>query len=587
MADDLATPPLPAKQRSRQAIRSWQIAPKQGDNKSKFIKTAYESGDGRNSLDAIARGPKHGERKRHSIASSESKDVGTKHEVTEEPYPQTEEVGFRAMRKLSRPARLIMNDLEQGPISPPLTASPMTSDLSTPYTRRDRRPSTTSTISTASSMEDSERPDPHNPNTIFKLKHTPTAVQTQLSLLETIDKLKHAASVTPSSPTSQSARYAYAKYLIENLRYLETGQKTYLDEGLKILRELSKEGYADAQFTFGCLLITGVPGSQMRHKPDYEKAFPLYLRAAKKGHADATYHAALCYEHGRGTNAPPDPASAVKKYRKAAIAHHPGAMYRLGMILANGELGQPRNISSSIKWLNLSARYATPKHPHALYQLALLHEHDPNALNGKADPATALDLLRRAAKLGHVPSQLRLGHVYQFGDLGATIDPSASITYYSLAAQKGSAEAMYELCAWHFTGAEDANGKEVLVQDDEEAYIWARKAAEKGLAKAEYAVGYFTENGIGVQGDMEEALEWYTLAARHGDPHAVSRLEGHAPIHPADPSILAAVVDHDVAAPVESMARREGLDRLFTVRTYRRIKSRVIEHRNLKRAGGL
>lgn len=33
----------------------------------------------------------------------------------------------------------------------------------------------------------------------------------------------------------------------------------------------------------------------------------------------------------------------------------------------------------------------------------------------------------------------------------------------------------------------------MLPQSDTEAYLWAKKAAEAGLAKAQYAVGYFTE----------------------------------------------------------------------------------------------
>lgn len=33
----------------------------------------------------------------------------------------------------------------------------------------------------------------------------------------------------------------------------------------------------------------------------------------------------------------------------------------------------------------------------------------------------------------------------------------------------------------------------MLPQSDTEAFLWAKKAAEMGLAKAQYAVGYFTE----------------------------------------------------------------------------------------------
>jgi TPR repeat protein len=53
----------------------------------------------------------------------------------------------------------------------------------------------------------------------------------------------------------------------------------------------------------------------------------------------------------------------------------------------------------------------------------------------------------------------------------------------------------------------------VIQQSDTEAYLWARKAAEKGLAKAEYALGYFTEVGIGVPANLDEAKRWYYKAA--------------------------------------------------------------------------
>lgn len=69
----------------------------------------------------------------------------------------------------------------------------------------------------------------------------------------------------------------------------------------------------------------------------------------------------------------------------------------------------------------------------------------------------------------------------------------------------------------------------VLKQSDTEAYLWGRKAANKGLAKAEYAVGCksmvsprkpcltcfvdYTEIGIGVKQDMDLAKRWYMRAA--------------------------------------------------------------------------
>lgn len=53
----------------------------------------------------------------------------------------------------------------------------------------------------------------------------------------------------------------------------------------------------------------------------------------------------------------------------------------------------------------------------------------------------------------------------------------------------------------------------MLQQSDTEAYLWARKAAQAGLAKAEYAMGYFTEVGIGAPANLEDAKRWYWRSA--------------------------------------------------------------------------
>ena len=46
-----------------------------------------------------------------------------------------------------------------------------------------------------------------------------------------------------------------------------------------------------------------------------------------------------------------------------------------------------------------------------------------------------------------------------------------------------------------------------------------------GFAKAEYAVGYFTEMGIGCRRDPLEANVWYVRAADQGNETAKQRLQ--------------------------------------------------------------
>jgi TPR repeat protein len=215
-------------------------------------------------------------------------------------------------------------------------------------------------------------------------------------------------------------------------------------------------------------------------------------------------------------------------HRKASTLNHPGAMYRLGVAELNGELGINKNPRDGVKWLKRAAEASTVEYPHALHELALLHERGIENVVF-VDLEYAVTLYAQAADLGYAPSAFRLGECYEYGKLNCPQDAALSIHYYTIAAQQGHREACFALTAWYLVGSPN-----VLPQSDEQAYLWARRAAEKELPKAEYAIGYFTEVGIGIPKNTEEAMEWYKKAARHGDKRAIQRLQGKAPENPKD-----------------------------------------------------
>jgi TPR repeat protein len=180
-------------------------------------------------------------------------------------------------------------------------------------------------------------------------------------------------------------------------------------------------------------------------------------------------------------------------------------MYKLGMILLHGSLGEQKNPREAINWLRRAAEQADEDNPHALHELGLLHEvgeHVPQ------DHVASKNLFTRAAHLGYTQSQFKLGQCYEYGALTCPMDPRRSIAWYTKAAEKGDSEAELALSGWYLTGSEG-----VLKQSDSEAYLWARRAANKGLSKAEYAVGYYAEVGIGIKQDVEFAKRWYMRAA--------------------------------------------------------------------------
>ncbi|KAJ3044356.1 hypothetical protein HDV00_002248 [Rhizophlyctis rosea] len=313
-----------------------------------------------------------------------------------------------------------------------------------------------------------------------------------------------------------------ARFIVDNVQHLpKPEQKAYCELAIRQLKKLSIAGLAEAQYLLANLYISGIPGFQEKHKPDYHKAFNLYASAARKDHPEALFHVGLCYEQGAGV--PASNGRALHNYRKAAVSNHPGAMFRLGMSLLRGELGQSKNPRYGVKWLKLAAKYANEKYPQALFELALLHDKGVHNVVWP-DHEYLLELLTQGAALGHGPSQYKLGEAFEYGNYGAPIDPGRSVYYYSLAAANGNLEAMFELGGWYLTGADDAKTDFHLIQSDAEAYRWVGLAASGGLPKAMFAMGYFCEMGIGAEKDAEKALAWYTRAAEMRDPKAVKKL---------------------------------------------------------------
>jgi TonB family protein len=60
--------------------------------------------------------------------------------------------------------------------------------------------------------------------------------------------------------------------------------------------------------------------------------------------------------------------------------------------------------------------------------------------------------------------------------------------------------------------------------DRRRALTVLRGAAAKGNAPAQYALGRRYETGDGVEKDLDQAMQWYDLAAKQGDVLAVQRL---------------------------------------------------------------
>ncbi|KAG8624971.1 hypothetical protein KVT40_006722 [Elsinoe batatas] len=347
------------------------------------------------------------------------------------------------------------------------------------------------------------------------LQHAVGANASLLDTKKTLDMYRANVKKTNDS----AIQYEFAIFMINAARdAMQAGTEAshaadMVKEAKEILMRLSDRGYPFAQY----YLADGyASGFFNKDKPDHDKAFPLFIAASKHGHAEASYRAALCYEFGWGT-AKSYP-KAVQFHRNAAAKGHPGAAVRLGKACISGDMGLINRYKEGVKWLKRAQEGADAQYNSGPYELGLLH------INGFGDDifkdeSYAAQLFTQAAELGHAEANLQLGRAYELGLLGCPKDAALSVHFYNGAATRGVPDAMMALCAWYMVGAEP-----VLEKDEAEAYEWAKKAAELGLPKAEYAVAYFTEMGIGCRRDPLEANKWYVEAADHGDENARQRL---------------------------------------------------------------
>ncbi|KAI8070867.1 HCP-like protein [Gongronella butleri] len=291
-----------------------------------------------------------------------------------------------------------------------------------------------------------------------------------------------------------------------------------LTEAQRIVKKLAmpglgKPGYPAAMF----LLANAYGAGLMLLRANHEKAFHLYVQGSKQHHPACTYRAGVCYELGIGTRK--NNAQASQFYRKAANLGDPAAMYKLAMMLLHGLSGHGKHPKEAISWLKRAVPKADPNYPEILHELAIAYEKEgiPSVI---PDVDYSRELFTKAALIGYAPSQYRLGLAFENGMLNCPVDARLSIAWYSKSAAQGHFDAALALSGWYLTGA-----PMIMPQDDREAYLWARKTAELGYPKGQFACGYYCETGIGVEQSLDQAIFWYKQAANQQYARAIQRLE--------------------------------------------------------------
>ncbi|MCW8958260.1 MAG: sel1 repeat family protein [Gammaproteobacteria bacterium] len=125
-----------------------------------------------------------------------------------------------------------------------------------------------------------------------------------------------------------------------------------------------------------------------------------------------------------------------------------------------------------------------------------------------------LQQLREQAEQGDAWAQLNLGAAYDNG-MGVERDIEQALHWYQKAAEQGVAKAQFNLA--HLLVSEELSS--------ETAAGWMLKAANQGMLDAQYLMGVIYAEGIGVEVDDVKAVDWLQKAAAQGQPEAARFLK--------------------------------------------------------------
>lgn len=267
-------------------------------------------------------------------------------------------------------------------------------------------------------------------------------------------------------------------------------------------RYATKLGSTSAAFRLGSLYFSGRGGSK-----DYLKSKRFYEIAANAGHADALNELGCLFLNGQGVGQNNEKANEF--FKLAADKGSARAQFNLGIAYEQGR-GCEKNLELAAKWYEASAKQGFAG---ALCNWGHCH------LYGKGVPqdfAKAFDCFSKSAERGHVIGTINLGYCYSEGK-GVAQDSKKAVKLYQKVQDKHPM-AVNNLAEHCERGTGIRKNLKMAVQ-------LFGQAAEAGLALAQYNLGRFYENKIGVQKDLVEARRWYELAAKQENQNAIDALK--------------------------------------------------------------
>jgi len=245
---------------------------------------------------------------------------------------------------------------------------------------------------------------------------------------------------------------------------------TNVPRALDLFQKSADAGYPQAQATIGALYLKGLPGLLKRNP---EKGVDLLSRAVRAKSLTARFNLGMAYYNGDGV--PQDPSKAAQWLQVAEKQNFVEAQYVLGMLLAEGEEGLPKNLSQGVRLLNKA-----DKQGHKLARAYL----------------EKMDL-----KPGTISNKVLQTTTSNFSNMTSSED-----------------EKILQEARKYYTGI----GRS---KNYEKAYSMLLPLAKGGYPEAARLVGLMKLSGKGTGKNPKDAKQWLSVAAQKGDGIARRMLE--------------------------------------------------------------
>jgi TPR repeat protein len=345
--------------------------------------------------------------------------------------------------------------------------------------------------------------------------------------------------------------------------------------------EAARQEYELAELFLGIMVEAGEGEEQ-----DNERAASYYIRAAKKGNAEAMFRLARMVHSGRGVPEP-DVARAIPLYRQASELGHAKAQNSLGLIYLHGN-GVPKNEDQALNYFHSAAQLGDPEAASHLGRILS---------QGKIvekDTETAIELLEFASCGGSASARAQLGLMYSLGegvkvnkiyaadlfedaardhDLsglcnsglanffgeGTTRDLEKSKKAFREAADEGSVEALVGLAFLYLEEEGSASHSQ--------AFKCFKEASKRGHALASLRVGILHRAGKGTPVDKKKACKYFLKAGQLEDSDGYLNLGVMQETGEGIPeNIVLALENYSLAAEKGNPRAQYNLGRYFFVK---------------------